>query len=315
MNHYLAAFLLNTIHLVYSFTNLLLQYFRPKPRPRPLTAPRNRLPNHLAILFITQSKSPSTSIQHALLKSVATYVSWCKVVGIPKLTVYDQHGILLKSSQLVQERLLDLCEPDDSDSSGSDLEYPLTPPPSDYAESRPLSPEQSPQQENSATIIHIPDKVARVRSSKRLNVLTRRHVKEQKRVEKVVTLCITSRLSAKPTIASVAHSLSSMYKAKPGNPQLSIQSLNSILEETTGLSEPDFMIVHPTTLQTAKKLPPELHGFPPWQIRLTELHFCSLQSHNAPSENENVVSTSTLSEMQFCTALDEFASAEMRFGK
>lgn len=39
-----------------------------------------------------------------------------------------------------------------------------------------------------------------------------------------------------------------------------------------GLSPPDFMIVHSLSAETtAHNAPLELHAFPPWHIRLTEI--------------------------------------------
>lgn len=38
-----------------------------------------------------------------------------------------------------------------------------------------------------------------------------------------------------------------------------------------GLSSPDFMIVHPIGFSRTTYSPLELHGFPPWHIRLTEI--------------------------------------------
>jgi len=49
---------------------------------------------------------------------------------------------------------------------------------------------------------------------------------------------------------------------------------NPLLKSSTGrngLSPPDFMIIHPVHPSKYNRLPMELHGFPPWQIRLTEI--------------------------------------------
>jgi len=43
--------------------------------------------------------------------------------------------------------------------------------------------------------------------------------------------------------------------------------------DENGLSSPDFMIIHPIDFFDTSSTPPELHGFPPWHIRLTEILF------------------------------------------
>jgi len=44
-----------------------------------------------------------------------------------------------------------------------------------------------------------------------------------------------------------------------------------ITTDEDGLSSPDFMIIHHLTASCRVSAPPELHGFPPWQLRLTEI--------------------------------------------
>lgn len=107
-------------------------------------------------------------------------------------------------------------------------------------------------------------------------------------------LCLASRRSSKQAIATVACLFASRHNRKSRRTakhtrkdsfKLSIDTLNASLEGATsetsendgpttivvadnGLSSPDFMIVHYTHVPHT---PLELHGFPPWHIRLTEI--------------------------------------------
>ena len=118
-----------------------------------------------------------------------------------------------------------------------------------------------------------------------------------------LTLCLVSRQSAKPAIASAAHSLArtqtqtrnrrprkAIHSRTGGTFQLSINQFDQLLDSESsllykfwvysqgvmiwldedGLSSPDFMIVHPIGPDPSTSAL-ELHGFPPWHIRLTEI--------------------------------------------
>lgn len=93
------------------------------------------------------------------------------------------------------------------------------------------------------------------------------------------------------------------------------------------------MIIYPIDLPCTYPSPAELHGFPPWHIRLTEILFVLSFFHDSFSDLlcslkeprigmlHSLFTWRTLSiplsldEDTFREALDEFASAEMRFGK
>jgi len=90
-------------------------------------------------------------------------------------------------------------------------------------------------------------------------------------------------------------------------PDITVDSLDTLLECDSGLVPPDFMIVHSINPPDAEA-PLELHGFPPWHIRLTEIH----QSH---VQHRCRTNSGMLDEITFREALDEYALAEFRFGK
>jgi hypothetical protein len=110
---------------------------------------------------------------------------------------------------------------------------------------------------------------------------------------------IISRDAGKPSIASTAHSLYNAHRLKARVkssqdtseiPEFKISSseLNSLLEGTfykqwawnvestlskfsDKLPSPDLMIIHSIDPPKSVPEPLELHGYPPWQVRLTEL--------------------------------------------
>lgn len=145
------------------------------------------------------------------------------------------------------------------------VRFPLTPPPSEHAGSRPISPLDS-----TTHTIHLADAQG-----------------------PPLTLCLTSRRAAKPAIAAAAQVLRATGRTKGRRrgkgvpPPLTVDDLDALLECTLswlpmlntsvninafypaadhGLSSPDFMIVH-----APGAAPTELHGYSPWHIRLTEI--------------------------------------------
>jgi len=126
---------------------------------------------------------------------------------------------------------------------------------------------------------------------------------------------VISRLSGKPAISRAANVMANNPKWK--QQRIDIQELNVILEGDRGLPSPDFMIIHnvfPSTRRQRKPL--ELYGFPPWQITLTEFYDSSEYTPipwpwtaGSPRDPE------PLSELGFRRGLDDFAGAQMRFGK
>lgn len=88
---FILLYILHSCHLVVlnvrSYTN---RWFFTKPQP--LLAPRRRIPNHLAILFATDSFADTNNKKIALTESVLRAVDWCRTIGVKKLTVYEEKG-------------------------------------------------------------------------------------------------------------------------------------------------------------------------------------------------------------------------------
>ncbi|KAG7450564.1 uncharacterized protein BT62DRAFT_927847 [Guyanagaster necrorhizus] len=316
------AFLfLRLIHALYSiaiFASSCWKRFNSVP-PLPLTAPRRRIPKHLAVLFVPDLDIHPDITHTCLLESVYRTVDWCRELGIEKVTVYDSEGLLQASATTIQHHIALSSKPYEP---AMDHEYPPTPPLSE-PDSRPVSPEQIPEV-NPYMIISLPrscsEAVCEPKSGRRRRTAARNSYGP-------MTLHIVSSSSSKPVIAAAAHSICKLENSysKISNIddfKLSVAELGQRLEGKDGFPPPDFMIVHPMSPSKYNRTPLELHGFPPWQTRLTEIHHNRhIKRHAAwitwvlPQRFYSARWPVPLTEMAFRDALDEFAGAEMRFGK
>lgn len=173
----LLLLILHSFHYVYSLILTLRSFCQPNTTtPQPLRAPRRRVPKHLSILFVTDSTTSRDTCRTLISESVLNAVEWCRSIGISKLTVYEENGelpfefalcptvaersfsdSLMECLPSIRESLTsNICDSDSS--SDSDTEYPLTPPPSDYSESRPLSPSHPSAQHIPHTTLIIAEK-------------------------------------------------------------------------------------------------------------------------------------------------------------
>ncbi|KAI0932120.1 hypothetical protein AcW1_000669 [Taiwanofungus camphoratus] len=266
-----------------------------------------------------------------MIESLERAVSWCRVVGIPKLTVYDRRGILAESLE-VRERLAEryrvIASGSDAD---SDIEFPPTPPPSDDSDSRPISPDFERIHPNlNVTVIRISECIDKAKKMSNIDKtgVRRRHSTRREGNGKPLILHIISRKSGKPAISKVATEF--MWRQSRRSPcqcsrpipydehkSFFEEDLKSILEGEAGLPSPDLMIIHPFSLPKCRNTALELYGFPPWQIRLTEFHYHEPAKWSWRKHLASNISCSyrLLEEVEFRQALDEFAAAEMRLGK
>jgi dehydrodolichyl diphosphate syntase complex subunit NUS1 len=187
--HVLFALLLRAFHFIYAITlNIRSFWQRSLFPPHSLQSPRRCIPKHLAIVFVTRGAFSSESAQDVLSMSVLNAVEWCRSIGIKKLTVYEESGaspqkfgsdsriknvildMLSRCTQQIRENLP--IREQEHDCSESEAEYPLTPPPSDYSESRPLSPIHS-HGAIPVTTLHIAESVPRRDRNSRLKSINR----------------------------------------------------------------------------------------------------------------------------------------------
>lgn len=190
--HIIHALTLRLFHLIYAvsiFLSSLWQRHRRRPA-RPLQAARRRIPKHLAIVLIAPPSLSKESISNAVVRSVADAVQWCRQLGVSKLTVYEEYGTpidyhacdteltpgpghVTECEQEIRSKLL--ASPMDCETSESEVEYhPLTPPPSEYSESRPLSPSHSPSLIPTTTIVVSESQSAKDPSLRKPNLRRRR---------------------------------------------------------------------------------------------------------------------------------------------
>ncbi|KAF8960976.1 hypothetical protein BDZ97DRAFT_1264615 [Flammula alnicola] len=321
------AFVLHIFHLVYAIIlkvrSLRKQLFASPPQQ--LLAPRRRIPKHLAIVFAVDSSVPLETAVETLTESVLNAVEWCRTIGIKKLTVYEEKDMLSKCTRTLYVNLP--VQGQELDSGESEIDYPLTPPPSDHSESRPLSPNDAPENHVPVTRLHISERSPRKEMQNGEKAIKKR--RQQKPTESAhksdLLLCMISAEASKPAIAAAARALARTESRRLRNSspsekrepyKLTVEELDRILEDASGLSSPDFMIIHSIDFSRSSSAPPELHGFPPWHIRLTEIFQNYPRDRSQPWFSWRRPCTSLpLDEISFREALDEFASAEMRFGK
>ncbi|KAK7694732.1 hypothetical protein QCA50_001920 [Cerrena zonata] len=256
---------LYVIHVVYLFVNALsfLRRSFTHRLPEPLDAARGQTPRHLALVFNTgdyTSKRSLEQLDDILVENVERVVSWCRISGIGRLTVYDREGVLSRCSISLRKRLVEQSESQTTDSDEeTELEYPLTPPLTD--ESRSLSPDQGFAPELHVTTINANATKER-RKDPRSGVKRRMSTSKKSPSSHLppVTLHLVSRSSGKPAVASIASSILQNCHADEKGVKYTINEMTSILEGELGFPEPDLTIVHEVVPSSRGKVL-ELHGF------------------------------------------------------
>jgi len=312
---FLLRSLLHVLHFLYHIFTLVASR-KSQPLPHELSYPRKQTPRHLALLLVSdgeESASPEAVVE-CFLESIQRTVGWCRTVGIRKLTVYDRNGLLSANIEQVSQRLSVFTQHQSEDET-SEIEYPLTPPPSDVSDSRPLSPVNLRSLNLDVSILDL-HPTTPVEEKNIRGVKQRRKIRPSPgTAQDEIKIHVISRSSGRPAIARAAHVMANDSKWQ--QQRIDTQDLNAILEGDRGLPSPDFMIIYnifPSLHQ--RKQPLELYGFPPWQITLTEFHDCSEYSPISwPWAGTSPRDPEPLSEVSFRRGLDEFGGAQMRFGK
>ena len=90
----LFSFLPYIIHFIYILSTKARLFWKnlSSTTPKPLQAPRRRIPKHLAVVFIIDPNIYADTVQTALIESALKIIEWCQATGIPKLTLYEEHG-------------------------------------------------------------------------------------------------------------------------------------------------------------------------------------------------------------------------------
>jgi len=318
------------LHLSYSLFLAVLsvrsRYFRPAPRS--LTATRNKTPSHLALVLASQEPDLCVSeAQEAFLRCTEKAIACCRAVGIRCLSVYDRLGILIERFDVVHERLESCLPPTPDKHSLADAVFPLTPPLSDDSD---VSDDCYFKGKSCIKTICAGDTTDRLRKWGRNRPRIQRHYTHGPSSSETFTLHLVSRETGKPTIAAITDSLLRRTADElrcntvttDGDAEvftLSVTDLQAILEGDRGYGPPDLMIVHNVTVPKRQSTPLELHSFPPWQVRLTEIHHDGFSGFWDRWIRAKLFRRGKawmiLSEMDFCRALDEYSGAEFRLGK
>jgi len=91
----LAALILRVLHSCYALLSLVHSFWhrQTRPSPQPLCAPRRRVPENLALVFVGDTNIPRNVIEKTILQSCLNAVEWCRALGISRLTIYEEHGM------------------------------------------------------------------------------------------------------------------------------------------------------------------------------------------------------------------------------
>ncbi|KAA1471537.1 hypothetical protein DENSPDRAFT_837548 [Dentipellis sp. KUC8613] len=321
---------LRLIHVLYSLV-LVLLYLRRRvaSRPRPLAARRNKIPAVLGLLLVyDEEKICTEDLVDSLMQCAEGAAAWCRAVGVKQLIVYDRQGILRTPS--VRARL-QLPGPIHDNTLLSDNSYPITPPLSDDPDSPtpPLSGASDTETVVASGLSGAENSTVKLRrqsSSRHGSQRSRASRKGSVNQEPTLSFHFISRDSGKPAIAAAATTLrrnETFLKSADQEYgdlfQLTVSDLQDLVEGDHGFPPPDLMVVHHLSPSKRRRTPLELYGFPPWQIRLSEIYHNDLVGFKWPFlsfiTRRVQKPYSVFTERDFCAALDLYAGAEMRLGK
>ncbi|KAF8761281.1 dolichol biosynthetic process [Rhizoctonia solani] len=282
----LGFILLSILHIAYAITRAfqaLVKNLNLRRQPaRGVHLPRDKVPAHIALVLAhgdAQKRHGQLSVDDikAMLESVLRVAEWSQAVKVSKLTVYDREGVLVSKAGYLRRKLLPTQEPEtDNQTLKPIAQHTLLPP----------------------YLMHPP----KLRKPNRIS-------------EKAQPLCINviSDKDGRTEVALCARQLAAFQKTqnKQLDPatlfKLDINTLDAVLEAK--LQSPDMLLVHSMAPGLFKR-PLELHAFPPWQIRLTEMHHSQVRRFLPFGKTYTIVE-----EAAFAQALDIYSDAEFRLGK
>ncbi|KAL6246387.1 hypothetical protein RBB50_006623 [Rhinocladiella similis] len=244
----------------------------------------DRLPRHLSVIL--KYKSEEDGGLEALVDEVAELSAWSASAGIPLLSIYEKSGILktymASVQEVVRQKLTSYYGP-----------APAAPSLRVFA---PNHPSMSPSPMPSPRIPARSDEASE-----------RQHL----------DLLLLSATDGRDTLVDLTRTLAEMAQSHKISPKdITSNLINTEISATTAITdsghtksseeaatgEPDLVIIFRPYVK--------LDGYPPWQIRLSEI-FCVGDSGGDVSGR-----TSTRVEYQaFLRGLWKYAGAEMRFGR
>ncbi|KAJ9636096.1 uncharacterized protein PV06_01234 [Exophiala oligosperma] len=253
----------------------------------------DRLPRHLSVIL--KYKSEEDGGLEALVDEVAELSAWSASAGIPLLSIYEKSGILKTYMASVQEV----------------VSQKLT----SYYGPAPASPTLRVFAPNHPSMS--PSPVPSPRIPARSSAEEATHGSQRSRQH--LDLLLLSATDGRDTLVDLTRTLAEMAQSHKISPKdITSNLINTEISATTAITdysghstkprkeadagEPDLVIVFGPYVK--------LDGYPPWQIRLSEI-FCVGDSGGDVSGR-----TSTRVEYQaFLRGLWKYAGAEMRFGR
>ncbi|ERF70249.1 hypothetical protein EPUS_00437 [Endocarpon pusillum Z07020] len=265
----------------------------------------SRLPEHLSVVLTLKGEEDGGL--ESLMEDVAELSAWCASIGIPLLSIYERSGILKSNMRslhsLVFQRLSSYFGA--SQTPSFRLHAPSYP---SYPPSATTTPALLPTTSTETTS-------PPTQSQRRRNI----------------EVLLLSSTDGRDTLVDLTRTLAEMSQSHKLHPRDITQDLiDAELSATTSISlSPPYQLASQTqtpttpknqdTITTMSKEPDlliifgpyvKLDGYPPWQVRLTEI-FCVGESGGGNSGR----SGGRVEYQGFLRGLWMFAAAEMRFGR
>lgn len=269
----------------------------------------SRIPQHLSILLRYDPRADDETGLETLIDEVAELCAWSTAAGVPLLSIYEKTGVLKTYMSSVQELVHQKL-----------VQYfgaaPQTPSLRIHAPNLPdLSPMPSERRHNNShpAPAHLDLLLLSATDGRDTLVDLTRTLTEMSQSSKLRPKDITSTLINTEINATTSVLASLSTQSKPHRNSISknthhTNGTGNRVQKTTSEalpSEPDLLLVFAPYVK--------LDGYPPWQIRLTEI-FCVGDSGGDVS-GRGLERRTRVEYQGFLRGLWKYAGAEMRFGR
>ncbi|MCJ1362143.1 hypothetical protein MMC16_001245 [Acarospora aff. strigata] len=242
----------------------------------------SRLPSHLSVILELKEEERGAAGLEALVDDVAEISAWCACVGIPMLSVYERTGTVLSREAPASETRERQAKPPDSVPGILKAYIPTTHRTISskfhayFGRRRPSLQIRAP---------HMPSFLnGDLYDESPLSISSN---------PAHLTLLLLSSEDGRPTLVDLTKTLTEMsQRAKLSPADISLDLVDAEVSESI-MGEPDLLLLFAPHVR--------LRGYPPWQLRLTEIF--------------HVRDSAGLGYQVFLRALHRFAKVEMRFGR
>ncbi|KAL8277045.1 hypothetical protein RQP46_010579 [Phenoliferia psychrophenolica] len=278
----------------------------------------DKTPQHLAVIFVPSKLSWSFSRRRSeraelakLVEDLQLLLRWAEQLNCVSLSVYDEHGILDRNAEAVTTTLaasFPLLSPPKPSSTTHDLSGSTT-----FRVALPrlarlkggggddldsIAGREVDSGCGSSDVASAPvSELGGTFSASASTLVATPSPSSSSTTASFLTVSLLSRLSGRPHLAHLAQQLS--QRLQSSNLKKLPEGAVEEVVEASNLAEPDLLIVLGGPYL-------RLHGFPPWQVRLTEFYH-----HPSPSWLPPPPLTYTV----FRRALDLYGHAEKRLGR